>query len=105
MAQAGGGIAISGLPARLAGFNATYAPAGALVEGYPCYAAGPTKHLYRHPERDRWCLRNKPFDPGDDRCVAAIPAAAGSVPTGARAWWVHDGGKGVDGEVTAREVA
>ena len=86
-------------------FNGTYAPTGALVAGYPSFAAGPTRHLHRHPEFDRWNLANHPFDPADDGCAAYIPAAAGPVPTGARAWTIFGGGKWVEAEVTAREVA
>ena len=109
-AQAGGGIAISGLVPGLhqdhSAYNATYAPTGTLVEGYPVFSAGPDKHLFRHSETDEWQLRSKPFDPADDGCVAWIPAAAGPVPTGARAWTVHTGGNvWGDAEVTAREVA
>ena len=37
--------------------------------------------------------------------AAYIPAAAGLVPTGVRAWTVYDGEKWVEHEVTAREVA
>ena len=106
--QAGGGIAISGLPAHRASLNATYAPTGALVEGYPAFSAGPTKHLFRHPGRDEWYLDTKPFDPAMDACAAKISAAGGPVPTGARAWKVGDGirkGGWVQREVTAREVA
>jgi hypothetical protein len=104
-AQAGGGIALSGLPANINGFNATYAPTGALVEGFPAFSAGPTKHLFRHPEDDQWRLNIKPFDPAETGAFATIPAARGPVPTGARAWRVHGGANWVTGEVTAREVA
>jgi hypothetical protein len=104
-AQAGGGIAISGLPARRASLNATYAPTGYLVEGYPSFSAGPTRHLYRHPAHDQWHVTDKPFDPASSACWAAIPAACGPVPTGARAWEVAVGGKFDQHEVTAREVA
>ena len=45
------------------------------------------------------------FDPADNTCVAGIDAATGPVPTGARAWNVKVGGKWVQHEVTAREVA
>jgi hypothetical protein len=103
-AQAGGGIAISGLPAKIARFNGTYAPTGALIQGYPSFSAGPKKHLRHHSGRDKWHLSSRPFDPASTNCVASIPAAAGPVPTGARAWRVHNGRKWVDGEVTAREV-
>ena len=115
--QAGGGVKISGLPANLAEFNATYPPTGGRVAGYPSFSAGqasparllrlrPARHLYRHPEDDEWRLRNKPFDPATGACAAHIPAARGPVPTGARAWRVYDGKGGwVDAEVTAREVA
>ena len=108
MAQAGGGIAISGLPANLAVLNGTYAPTGGQVAGYPSFSAGPTKHLYRHPELDQWHISSKPFDPATNACVANIPAAGGPVPTGARAWRVDLGSFGnpnwVQYEVTAREV-
>jgi hypothetical protein len=104
-AQAGGGIAISGMPANLADLNATYAPTGQLVEGFPSFSAGPRKHLYRPPEYDAWRLSDTPFDPAETGCVAWIPAAAGPVPTGACAWQVHDGEGWVTGEGTAREVA
>jgi hypothetical protein len=50
-------------------------------------------------------LDSKRFDPADNTCVAAVAAAAGPVPTGARAWLVKVGGKFVQCEVTAREVA
>jgi hypothetical protein len=102
---AGGGIAISGLLADLAFLNATYAPTGDLVEGYPSFSAGLEKHLYRLPGRDAWVLHSKPFDPAVEACVAHIPAAGGSLPTGARAWRVTLGGEWGDCEVTAREVA
>jgi hypothetical protein len=105
---------ISGLPGRpgaanplgrLARFNGTYSPTGDQVQGYPSFSAGPTKHLFRHPELDEWHLWAKPFDPADSACVACIPAAGGPVPTGPRAWTVAVGGKAVEHEVTAREVA
>jgi hypothetical protein len=102
--QAGGGIAISGLPAHRARLNATYAPTGGLIQGYPSYAAGPTRHLYRHPEEGQWHLHDRPFDPAKTSCRAHIPAAAGPVPTGARAWTVDDGAGWVEHEVTACEV-
>jgi hypothetical protein len=103
---AGGGIAISGLPADVADFNATYAPTGALVDGYPTFSAGPDKHLFRHPEVDQWQLSDEPFDPATDACLAKTPVAGGPVLTGARAWEVADGGEWVvEHEVTAREVA
>ena len=92
MAQTGGGIAISGLPAGRAKFNATYAPTGHLVEGVPAFSAGPKKHLHRDPKTDRWLLANNLFDPADGGCVAYIPAAGGPVPTDERAWTVHTGG-------------
>jgi hypothetical protein len=53
---AGDGIAISGLPAYLAKYDAIYAPTGAFVAGYPAFAVGPDKHLFRHPEFHRWIL-------------------------------------------------
>ena len=67
--KAGSGVAdndivISDLPASLARYNATYAPTGALVVGYPAFAAGPNKHLFRHPELERWILQyhsNSPY--------------------------------------------
>jgi hypothetical protein len=81
-------------------------PTGALVEGYPAFSAGPDRHFYRHPGHDRWHLKSEPFDPANFACVAWVPAAAGPVPTGARAWTVHTGGNVWDEvEVTAREVA
>jgi hypothetical protein len=79
---------------------------GALVEGFPSYAAGPKKHLFHHPKYDEWHLSTEPFDPATDACAAWIAAAGGPVPTGARAWRVdYDGAKWVDAEATAREVA
>ena len=46
------------------------------------------------------------LDPTTDACAAAILAAGGPVPTGARAWLVADGKGGwVNAEVTACEVA
>jgi hypothetical protein len=75
------------------------------IDGHPCFASVLGQHLFRHPETDTWYLRNKPFDPAQTGCTAYIPAAGGPVPTGARAWWVHDGGRWVHGEVTAHEVA
>ena len=102
----GGGIAISGLLANQAAhLNATYAPTGELVGGYPSFSAGPTRHLFRHPEDDAWRLSGKPFDPAVIACVATIPAAGGTVPTSARDWRVSDGKKLVEHEVTVREVA
>ena len=116
--QVGGGIEISGLPANLAPFNATYAPTGDLVAGYPSFSAGPTRHLHRHPEHDVWFLDVEPFDPAVDVCTAMIRAAGGPVPTGTRAWTVHgtwtargpgrspsDDGNWFQHEVTARQVA
>jgi hypothetical protein len=106
VAQAAGGIAISGLPANLAHRNGTYAPTGEHVDGYPSFSAGPGKHLFRHPGRDAWHLTNKPFHPGRTDCFARIPAAGGPVPTGTRAWTSGlDGGKWTERELTAREVA
>jgi hypothetical protein len=107
--QAGGGIAVSGLLKNLAKFNATYAPTGNQIQGYPSFSAGPTRHLFRHPGDDEWQLGTKPFDPAVTACVAYIPAAGGPVPTGARVWSVavwSVAGHGFDErEVTAREVA
>ena len=74
------------------------------IDGHPCFASAAGQHLFRHPEDDKWHLSFKPFDPADPFCVASISAAGGPVPTGARAWWVYDGGKWVEHEVTAREV-
>ena len=99
---------MSRLPAHLAKYNATYAPTGALVDGFPTFSAGPTRHLLRDPKSDQWHLTDKPFDPAADNIVmafATIPAAGGPVPTGARAWTVVVGGEWVQHEVTAREVA
>jgi hypothetical protein len=84
--KAGGGVAdndivISDLPAGLAKYNATYAPTGALVAGYPAFAAGPDKHLFRHPEFERWILQPRTFDPTTPTGVAHIPCVAGPVPT------------------------
>jgi hypothetical protein len=50
------GIVISDLRANLAKYNATYAPTGALVVGYPAFAAGPDKHLFHHPKFGKWIL-------------------------------------------------
>jgi hypothetical protein len=101
----GGGIAISGLPANNATLNATYTPTGSTVHFYPAFSAGPTKHLFRHPEFDDWHLSPKPFHPADYTCAAWISAAGGPVPTGARAWTVADDtGGSVTAAVTAREV-
>ena len=106
VAQAGGGIAISGLPADFARFNATYLRRmGQLVEGFPSYTAGPTRHLFRHPGIDAWHLDNRPFDPTENGCLAWFAAAGGPVPTGARAWAVALRGKWARAEVTACEVA
>jgi hypothetical protein len=97
---------ISGLPADFAEYNTTYAPAEASAGGYPGYASVAGQHLcYAASPHDQWVLDSKRFDPADNTCVAGIPAAGGPVPTGAQAWWVHDGAKWVDAEVTAREVA
>ena len=66
--MANGGIAISGLSAGQAVFNETYAPTGALIEGFPAftvYSVGPQRHLFRDPKFDKWCLTNKPFDPAE----------------------------------------
>jgi hypothetical protein len=103
-AQAGGGIAISGLPANIAWFNATYAPTGELVEGYPIYTAGDKRYLFRHPKDHLWYLKNGPFDPAVTDGVAFVAAPEGPVPTGARTWLVHTGGEWVDAEATVREV-
>jgi hypothetical protein len=103
--QAGGGIAISGLPADLADHHATYAPTGEVVAAYPAFAAGPRQHLYRHPELDAWHLSIKPFDPVTNARAAWIAAAGGPVPIGARTWKVGRGGtKWGEAEVTAREL-
>jgi hypothetical protein len=64
--RANNGIVISGLPANLAKYNATYAPTGALVAGYPAFAAGPDKHLFHHPEFERWILQPRTFDCDSD---------------------------------------
>ena len=63
---AGNGIVISDLPAKLVKYNATYAPTGALVAGYPAFAAGPDKYLFRHPEFERWILQPRTFDCDSD---------------------------------------
>ena len=103
--QDGGGIVISGLPGALAGYNGTYAPTGQLVEGYPAYAAGADRHLFRHPKEDRWHINIKPFDSTKFIAVAHTPAAGGPVPTGRRAWMVFIGGKWTASQLTARVVA
>jgi hypothetical protein len=78
------------------------------IDGHPCFASAAGLHLFRHPE-DEWHLSPKPFDPATTACAAWIAAAGGPVPTGARPWWVAVadgvGGKFVEAEVTAREVA
>ena len=79
--RANNGIVISGLPANLAKYNATYAPTGALVVGYPAFAAGPDKHLFRHPEFGSWILQPRTFDPTTPTGVAHVPSVAGPVPT------------------------
>jgi hypothetical protein len=115
--QTGGGIEISGMPADLDSFNATYTPTGKQVGGYPAYAvtapklvvvekpAVATHHLFRHPEREQWHLHNAPFDPaiilGN---VAMISEEGGPVPTGARTWRVCTGGNWVSVELTVREL-
>ena len=86
--QAGGGIAISGLPAELAGFNATFASTGGLVEGFPVYAAGRDTQLLRDPRHDTWVLSHAPFDPAVTAGLVWIPAARGPVPAGQRTRWV-----------------
>jgi hypothetical protein len=91
--EAGGGIVITGLLAYSAPLNATYAPTGELVAGFPAYSAGPDKHIFRHPVVDQCRLATKPFDPTVTACWAWILAAGGPVPTGARAWTVNDGAK------------
>ena len=101
----GGGIAISGLPADLAEYNATYVPTGRLIQGFPSFFAGPKRHLFRHPADDEWRLTYDPCDPAETACVAHIPAAGGPVPTGARAWMVAVDDEWVTAELTAREVA
>ena len=99
-----GGIAVSGLPASLAEYNTTYAPAEASAGGYPGYASAAGQHLCYAASHDQWVLDSKRFDPADNTCVAGISAAAGHVPTGAKDWRAKVGGKWVDVEVTAREV-
>jgi hypothetical protein len=102
-----GGIAITRLPASSAVFNATYARTGKLIDGYPAYAAGPNMHLFHDPSDDTWTLSASPFNPakpGGASSFAYIPSAGGILPTGPRAWNVHDGAEWVDGEVTAREL-
>ena len=99
------GIAISGMPVDRARFNATYAPTGEQVDGYPSFSADSTTHLYRHPGLDQWRLASKPFDPAATACAAKILAAGGPVPTGAQAWRVAlGGGKWGEVQVTARQV-
>ena len=103
----GGGIAISGLPAHQVEFNGIYAPTGALVEGFPSYAAGPTRHLFHDPKTDQWILSDRPFNPVTTVGLVWIAAAAGPVPSGARGWqvWYTGARRWVDAEVAAREVA
>ena len=79
--RADDGIVISDLPANLAKYNATYAPTGALVAGYPAFAAGPGKYLFRHPEFERWILQPRTFDPTTPTGVTHIPYVAGLVAT------------------------
>jgi hypothetical protein len=102
---AGGGIAISGLPASLADYNTTYAPAEASAGGYPGYASAAGHHLCYAASHDQWVLDSKRFDPADNTCVAGVDAVGGPVPTGSRVWIVHSGGKLVQRKVAAREVA
>ena len=86
-------------------YNTLYAPAEASAGGFPGYASATGQHLCYAASHDQWVLDSKRFDPADNTCVAGIGAAAGPVPTGARAWSLVVGGimTGVV-SVTAREV-
>ena len=118
MVQAGGSIAISGLPANLNVtaplegrarsfdfYTVTYAPTGEQIECFPAYSAGLEKHLFRHPDDDEWHLTDTPFDAADHDCYAYITAGGDPVPMGKRALEVWDGDTFVDTELTAREIA
>ena len=116
--QGDGAIGIGGLPSAIPlkglktfrgafKFNTIYLLTNETVEGYPCYAStDKQQHLYRHPEVDKWCLSNKPFNPADPAGGAAhIAAGKGPVPTDTRTWRVSKGkSKWVKAEVTVREL-
>jgi hypothetical protein len=102
-AQAGGGIAVSGLPAKLAEFNATYTPTGASSGGLPSFKSAGGLHLFYDEGKGEWNLNNKPD------YSAAMPwlaAAAGPVPLGAHTWQTWDNeAKAFGGiELTTREI-
>ena len=61
-----GGIAVSGLPAKLAKYNATYAPTGATFGGMPSFKSVGGLHLYYDEEDDcTWNLNDEPDGAGD----------------------------------------
>ena len=102
----GGSIVVSRLPADqgLGVYNATCAPTGQLVEGYPAYAAGTVRHLFLHPEDEMWQI-SYTFDPEVvGFFVARIRARGGPLPTGTRTWRVFTDAGFADTELTVCEV-
>jgi hypothetical protein len=80
------------------------------------FSNGPTRHLYRHPDDERW-YNGPPFDHDayDEAntqgakytpdCVAFIePFVPADKPASTRAWTALSGGEWSTAEVTAREV-
>ena len=85
--------------------NAKTAQTDILTPSQARYASAAGQHLCYAASHEQWVLDSKRFDPADNTCVASVAAAGGPVPTGAQAWLVKVGGKFVEHEVTAREVA
>lgn len=98
-----GGIAVSGLPAKLAKYNATYAPTGATFGGMPSFKSVGGLHLYYDEEDDgTWNLNDEPDGAGD----AMLATGTGPVPLGARTWQAWDGEAfATTAKLTTREVA
>ena len=94
-----------GLPAKLAKYNATYAPTGATSGGLPSfnYKSVGGLHLYYDEEDDgTWNLNDEPDGAGD----AMLAAGAGPVPLGACTWQAWDGEAfATTAKLTTREVA
>jgi hypothetical protein len=103
-AQASGGIAVGGLPTKLAKFNATYAPTGQASGVLPCFRSATGLHLFYDDDKGNWNLNDKPD------YSAAMPwlvADAGAVPLGAHTWkvWDSEAKAFAAAELTTREVA
>ena len=92
-----------GLPAKLAKYNATYAPTGATSGGLPSFKSVGGLHLYYDEEDDgTWNLNDEPDGAGD----AMLAVGAGPVPLSARTWQAWDGEAfATAAKLTTREVA